>query len=400
MSKKPRYIFLTYEQYSSPYVETYFLHLFSKIGYEVDIYQLCPNSPSQVITEMYQHFENVNWYVVPMNGSTKAGKFLRSLYLLRKNILGSHRKANYLIVRSIAGGLFGCCLWLTGVRFRKYVYDSDGLAIDERIEFKAWRKLSLTTAFARISEFLSMRFSDGIVVRSTNTISTLQKRYRFTQHKKFAVLINGRPREIFIKSDSDQQASYRLKFGIKQNSFVLLYVGSIGPQYLFEEIAAIFHAVKGVAQSTELVIATISDNQTVFKVLPKSLTNDEENVHVLHLAPTEIIEVVSISNVGICLRANSDSMKHVAPLKLREYLISGLPVIYTDNTGDNFSLPNSFAHAYDLSSENRINSLVTWWEQEVMVNNLKNRVEAQEFALQNLEISIDSELLSRFLKTI
>jgi len=400
MNDARRYIFLTYEQYSSPYVETYFLHLFSKMGCEIEIYQLCSNSPDNDISEVKQQFENIHWYVVPMRGSTKAGKILRSLLLLRKKILERHRKADNLIFRSIAGGFFGGCLRLSGVSYKRYIYDSDGLAIDERLEFKAWRKNSVLTLFARFIEICSLKFSDGIIVRSTNTITALKKRYRFVRHKKFTVLINGRPKEIFTVPESDQNLNYRLKFGVRTDSLVLLYVGSIGPQYLFEEIAEIFHAIKKITPLIELVIATISDDETVTRYLPKTLESDKENVHVLNLAPTEIMEVVSFSDVGICLRADSESMKHVAPLKLREYLLAGLPVIYTDNTGDNFSLPSSFAHVFAPSSEVRISSLIAWWEQEVIINSSLNRLRARQFALKHLEIQVDSRQLLKFLKTI
>ena len=93
-------------------------------------------------------------------------------------------------------------------------------------------------------------------------------------------------------------------------------------------------------------------------------------------------------------------MKHVAPLKLREYLLSGIPVIYTDNTGDNFLLPDSFAHRYTLEAPNRIDSLVSWWMDHITENFSVTNSQAQEYALEFLEIERDSEALRKFLKTI
>jgi len=400
LNERSKGVFITYEQFASPYVETYFVPLLSRINMQIDVYQLCSNAPSKEITEVVHNYENVKWFVVPTNKYKRLTGITNSAFILRKRIKLGHSNSDLLIYRSVIGGLFAILLKFSGLRFHSYLYDSDGLAIDERIEFRVWRKYSVITICAKLIEIISLKISNGYLVRTSYTTKILEKRFKFLRKKKSLVLINGRPKEIFVFPDLRNRINLRSKYGIAPESTVMLYVGSIGPQYLFEETTAIFRKIKEISPSVELVIATISNNQEISKFLPKEILDDRFDVHILHLKPSEIIEVMSFSNVGICLRANSESMKHVAPLKLREYLLSGVPVIYTDNTGDNFLLPDSFAYRYILEAPNRIDSLVSWWMDHIAENFSESNSLAQEYALEFLEIERDSEALRKFLKTI
>lgn len=56
--------------------------------------------------------------------------------------------------------------------------------------------------------------------------------------------------------------------------------------------------------------------------------------------PDEVMNYLRLSDIGFSLRVNSESMKHVKPLKNREYLFAGNPIIYTSNTGDQMRFPS------------------------------------------------------------
>lgn len=110
--------------------------------------------------------------------------------------------------------------------------------------------------------------------------------------------------------------------------------------------------------------------------------------------PDEVMNYLQFSDIGFSLRVNSESMKHVKPLKNREYLFAGNPIIYTSNTGDKERFPTEIGFLYE-ATENNFEVLLDWLNNFQLHSDLiKNR--CIEYANRNFSLDKDVERLKTF----
>lgn len=81
------------------------------------------------------------------------------------------------------------------------------------------------------------------------------------------------------------------------------------------------------------------------KYLPKKLLNEfnNANIKVSTLKPEKAANALRNSDVGLNFRRACPSTKAIFPIKISEYLLSGVPVISSKNIGDldKLSIPKS-----------------------------------------------------------
>jgi hypothetical protein len=105
-------------------------------------------------------------------------------------------------------------------------------------------------------------------------------------------------------------------------------------QYRFAEMFQLYLEIKKSQQDAKflLLVNDIGWAQTEMKMF---LNNHlAEDIKIYNFTSENIHEYLEIADVGLCLRTSLPSMRHVAPLKFREYLLSGVPTIVSNNTAD------------------------------------------------------------------
>lgn len=252
---------------------------------------------------------------------------LKGASFIKKYILNNH--INIIMPRSTMPALMALRISksLQGV---KMVFDADGLPLEERVDFARLKKGSLQYWFLKSVESRMIKKADIVLARTQRAIAYLSKTNHI--HKdKFYVVINGRDASMF-RPGTGQADTVKAALGVPVEAMLLVYAGSLGPQYCFAEMISIFRAVKQLHNNCYLLLLTsrcgfIQNNQAL-------LAGIEDAVIVKQVAFVEMPQYLAAADAALALRRNFFSMAGVAPIKLGEYFLSGLPVILTPNTGD------------------------------------------------------------------
>jgi glycosyltransferase involved in cell wall biosynthesis len=288
-------------------------------------------------------------------------------------------------------------LRLAGVKFRATVYDSDGLAIQERIETGVWKKFGVKALVSKSIELLGIISADKILVRSQETIRQITSRRFVIGKKLFCVLENGRDTEMFSPATYEDRQRIRTELGFNAQDFIVIYVGTIGDQYMVPEMRRLFQEIRTQVVNTKFLILTYAQDEVIKTYFGSEEQRLNNEIYVLKIAPDLVGRAICIGDVGITLRLPLPSMEHVAPLKYREYLLSGVPVIYSGRTGDHGIVSNVLARQLDHKRTNSYVEIASWVSTKLVNNREQIRLMARQYGLEKFDISTDSIKLTRFL---
>ena len=212
----------------------------------------------------------------------------------------------------------------------KLVFDADGLPLEERVDFAGLNKTGFQYQYLKGVERGIIRRADVVLARTQKAVEFLTGGHPALA-AKFYVVVNGRNAQVF-KPAAKLGNPIRNKLGIPNDALLVVYAGSLGPQYCLEEMIAVFRALLQRQAESYLLLLTSSLQYAVRNA--HLWAGLEKNVVVANIPFSEMPEYLSSADAGLAFRKDYFSMAGVAPVKLGEYLLSGLPVIVTPNTGD------------------------------------------------------------------
>lgn len=264
----------------------------------------------------------------------------------------------------------------------KYLYDADGFSQDERVDFGSWSSLSLKYRIYRDSEFKAIHKADGIIVRSTEAKNILSARAGSAfKTEKITVINNGKDPSIFSLKAQRKISSKGLKF---------IYVGSIGPQYKLDDMLLIYQMAYNKNKDSSFTILT-GNQEIVEDTLKDYPTELRKSIILTKVDPSDVPFYIAESDIGFALREANFSMKGVAPIKLSEYLLSGIPVIASKGIGDSeMYLQNTkAAFMLDKLDKQKIDEILSWCT--IVKSNEEIRKEARAIGLKyfNLNQTVD-----------
>lgn len=307
-----------------------------------------------------------------------------------------NRKKSIVVLRSYIPA-FLTLLSFICMRLRiKWVYDCDGIASLEALEYRAstiLRRL-FYKSLVYFEKFIVF-FSVGLIARSSATLNYygVDKRTAISRHH--LILDNCRDvnqlKTIPVGSPNLSNVN-RKTLGIKDYSLVFCHLGSIGKQYMIETEFEILQSLYSFGLDVHFLIINNLGQQGL---VSSFLSPSKFPVTYVQSRPDEVMNYLRLSDIGFSLRIDSESMKHVKPLKNREYLFAGNPIVYTSNTGDRTRFPSEIGFLYDIA-ENNPKTLLDW------VNNFQMNSESIEkrcieFANQNFSLERDVKRLKTFL---
>lgn len=237
----------------------------------------------------------------------------------------------------------------------KLIFDADGLPIEERIDFAGLKTDSFQYRLTKSAESKILKNADAVITRSQKAIDihvdTIGEVYR----SKFSVVQNGRDISNF-SLNAESRYSIRKKLELTDEC-LFVYAGSLGPQYCFPEMLQIFNQYSQ-GKNAQFLILT-GDLEFAEKNIPKDL---KPHIVLKKVASDEVSGYLNAADVAFALRKPSFSMQGVAPIKLGEYLLCGLPVMASKGIGDTEQILADFEECYlydhleeKVSQEKRIN---------------------------------------------
>lgn len=396
-------IFIIYESCMSSYLRTLFLplyHQLSRKGFEVDIIRITPACVCQEKhPEMAATLSKIRVHSLEVS-------FPRPLSIINcvlnvNSILkytSRNHKNSIVVLRSYIPAFFTIFSFVSRRSKFKWVYDCDGIASLEALEYRASNILRrlFYKSVVYFEKFI-VYFSVGLIARSSFTFDYYGVNKRTSIRRHQLILDNCRDVNQLRTNplvSLNLNNLNRKTLGIKDHSLVFCHLGSIGKQYMIETEFEILQSLHNFRLDIHLLIINNLGQQELVSSL---LTTCKFPVTYVQSKPDEVMNYLRLSDIGFSLRVNSESMKHVKPLKNREYLFAGNPIIYTSNTGDQMRFPSKIGFLYDIT-ENNFENLLDWVSSfQLHSESIKNR--CIEYANENFSLEKDVKRLKAFFRS-
>lgn len=249
----------------------------------------------------------------------------------------------------------------------KLIFDADGLPIEERIDFAGLKRESFQYKLMKSAETKMLKSADAVITRSQKAIDIHIAHIGESYRSKFSVVFNGRDGNVFAYRPHLRE-EVRQELGLK-DELLFVYAGSLGPQYCLTEMLEIFKAYSETREAKFLILT----GNTEFA--EQNIPTELKAYVILKSVPSEKVSFyLNGGDVAFGLRKPTFSMQGVAPIKLGEYLLCGLPVIASKDIGDSEKILENFEECYLY--DHSVSLLL-------QIEHIKNFVEKAIFADRN-----------------
>lgn len=241
----------------------------------------------------------------------------------------------------------------------KVVFDADGFPLEERIDFSGLSRSSKQYQFLKAEELKMVLEAEAVLTRSHKAIPIYLDALEYKKPKKFWVVVNGRNAN-FFKHNSSEREKKRDELHISSRAKVLVYCGSLGPQYGWDEMMLVFNAYHKKNPSALFLILT-GNSAFANERIPNEM---KPSVRIKTVPFAAIPNYLSVADVAFAIRAPTLSMQAVAPIKLGEYLLMGIPTIASAGIGDTEQILNAIPNCflYDHQNPSRVDDAVAFIE--------------------------------------
>ena len=293
----------------------------------------------------------------------------------------------------------GLSVLLGGAGGRPVAYDADGLALDERVDFAGESAGSLQQRLLREAEALLVRRAAVVTTRTGFAAQVLRARAGAdTPASRFHVVANGRDASRFQPLDAQARAQARARLGIAIDAPLVAYAGSIGPQYRPETMFRWFGAVQRRRADARMLVLTPQDRDARELLAQSGLAAGL--VTVQSMDTDGVAASLACADVGLALREPTFSMGGVAPIKLGEYLLCGLPVGATAGVGDTGDMTPEVAFLLDGDPSRAEARAVDWFVDSVLPDREGFRARCRAFGVARFSLDACVDAYARALQSI
>lgn len=185
------------------------------------------------------------------------------------------------------------------------------------------------------------------MTRSHEAIKIHLETVDYKNQEKFSVVLNGRNTN-FFKPNGTNREKIRKELHFSIEAKVLVYCGSLGPQYGWDEMMAIFSNCQKIRKDVRFLILT-GNVAFANERIPIDL---KETIIVKTVPFAEIPKYLSAADVAFAIREPKLSMQGIAPIKLGEYLLMGIPTIASVGIGDTEQILNKIPNCFLFDHQN------------------------------------------------
>lgn len=232
----------------------------------------------------------------------------------------------------------------------KVIFDADGLPLEERVDFAGLNRNSFQYKFLKKEEARLLKSADKVITRSQRSIEIHVRAIGEIHRNKFHVVSNGRCKEHFAFNES-KRLEIRENLNLDKNALLWVYCGSLGGQYGWQEMMDIFSGFLKKNPSSKFLILT-GNLDFARENLEKHL---KAHCVIMKVPFQEVPDYLSAADIAFAIRKPTYSMQGVAPIKLGEYLLMGLPTIASMGIGDTEQILNGLAGTYGFDHKDPLN---------------------------------------------
>jgi glycosyltransferase involved in cell wall biosynthesis len=218
----------------------------------------------------------------------------------------------------------------------KMIFDVRGLLAEEYADAGHWRTGEFKYKLTKRMERRFFAAADGVVTLTEAIWQIIRDweglRGRTLAHETIPCCAD------LARFRFDESVRERVRAELKlEDSFVLVYSGSLGGWYLNDEMADFFAALLAEQPAAHFLWLTPRDHDTV-RALMSARDIGEEKFTVRAVLPEEVAAYLSAADAGLAFIKPCFSKLASSPTKTAEYLACGLPVVLNAGVGDSDSL--------------------------------------------------------------
>ncbi len=333
----PRVAYLSYDGLTDPLGQSqilpYILGLVAKgfefviISFEkADIYQEGRSVIEGLIKE-----KKITWIPLTYHKRPPVLSTLFDIYVLWRIVRNEHIKKPFDILhcRSYITSLVG--LAIKRSTQVKFIFDMRGFWADERVEGGLWNLKN--PLYKLVYQFFKKKEKEFVIAADHIISLTQNARQEIISwsitNNPITVIPTCVDLDLFnpAKIDKVKQATLRMKWGIQEDDFVLLYLGSWGTWYLTEEMLMFFSELKKQIRGVKFLI--LSADKIELANYP------DKNDVILTSAPRQLVPLyISLASASVFFIKPSFSKKASSATKMGEIVAMGIPLIANRGWGD------------------------------------------------------------------
>jgi glycosyltransferase involved in cell wall biosynthesis len=325
-----RTLFLTWDGAQQTYLESLFFPIFAelgKLGVEVDVLQLTWADAAAVAAN-----ERAARRLGLRYRAERTSRRFGPLGQLSGVVRGARLAVQHMRERGIdvlfPRSLLPASMALLALRQRRgarLVFDADGLMADERVDFAGWSPRSPTYRTLRLIEARTLRRADSVITRTQAAKSILVERGGADVASKIFVVPNAKDADVFTPGNAEQRAQQRRRWSVPEAAPLVIYTGSLGPQYVPERMLDLLAALRQQNESTRFVAFTFQERELAAALRARGIS--PEHSLVTRADPAEMPAALAAADLGLALRTVSFSQRAICPIKVAEYLQCGVPIV-------------------------------------------------------------------------
>jgi hypothetical protein len=350
-------LFITWDGPQVSYLEGLFLPIFEGLaehGHQFHVLQFTWGSSERVAsTEALCRAANIPYRSVTINRRLGPIGPLLSAVLGARHIRTAVRDwgIDTLMPRSLMPAL--ATLSMRDRKGLRIIFDADGFAVDERVDFAGLSPGSFNYRIMRDIESQMVRVADSVLTRTNSAIPILQARAGAgTDPSKYFVVSNGR--EVVPLCYGDDT--------VDEIGPVVGYIGSIGQQYCPEIMLDVAMALRSRYPDLKFQIFSADGDNMKKTLCNKGLTNTEW-ISIERIAPQDVTKRLARCDVGLSFRQPMFSTQGIAPIKLGDYLLAGVPIVGFPGVGNTQPLVD--AGVFFPSDGSNLDDIVEWFSRTV-----------------------------------
>lgn len=225
---------------------------------------------------------------------------------------------------------------LIGLAFKKkhgvkFVFDMRGFWADERVDGNLWILsnpiFKFIYTFFKQKEKQFLQHSDKVIsLTHAGKKEMLLWNIPELSASKIEVIPCAADYDLFDVITNEKRTNAKAKLEIKENEFVLSYIGSLGTWYLLEEMLLFFSVLKREYPSAKFLFITPESKETVLNQAKKIGLKTEDFI-VQFAQRKEIASLAHASDFSIFFIKPSYSKMSSSPTKMGELMAMGIPLI-------------------------------------------------------------------------
>ncbi|MCC6338266.1 MAG: glycosyltransferase [Myxococcales bacterium] len=210
-------------------------------------------------------------------------------------------------------------------------WDSDGLVPDERADFGSWRRDGVNYRLFRAVERAMLRRAEATLTRTRAAAALFRERVPSLDASKLHVVPNGKDVDQFSPGASADRSTVRRALGLTPEQLIVVYAGSIGPQYHPQAMAEVFRQVQARVPNAHFLVLTGAADAVRGALREAGV---DRGFTIRRVPPGDVPGLLAAADVGLAFREPALSMRGVCPIKVAEYLLCGVPVVANTGVGD------------------------------------------------------------------